>query len=157
MGYVVETGTEPRQVYAAVRATVRMSEMGERMGPLFGKLFGWLGQAGIEATGAPWARYLTVGPDEVELEIGAPVAREVDGGDGIISGVRPACDIAWTVHVGPYDQMEPAYQAVLSWISANGRMIAGAGWEFYETDPDQEPDPTKWRTRIVYPLAPRSA
>jgi effector-binding domain-containing protein len=120
-------------------------------------LFGWLGQKGIEATGAPWARYLTVGPEEAELEIGAPVAGEVAGGDGILFGVRPACEVAWTVHVGPYVQMEPAYEAVSSWIAANGRLIAGAGWEFYETDPEQEPDPAKWRTRIVYPVVPAIA
>lgn len=154
LDYVIETSVEPRQPYVAVRATVRMAEIGQRMGPLFGELFGWLGRKGIEPAGAPWARYLTVGADEVELEIGAPLAAEIAGEDGMIAGVRPACEVAATIYMGPYEQIGPAYQAIAAWLSENGRLNAGAMWEIYETDPEQEPDPAKWRTRIVYPLAP---
>jgi hypothetical protein len=26
-------------------------------------------------------------------------------------------------------------------------------WEYYLSDPEQEPDPAKWQTRVIWPLA----
>ncbi len=31
---------------------------------------------------------------------------------------------------------------------------AGESWEFYLTDPNVEPDTSKWQTKIVWPVTP---
>lgn len=152
MDYTIQIEQQPRQPYVAVRATVPMAEIGQRMGPLFGQLFGWLGSHQVAPAGPPWTRYLAVGSDEVELEVGAPVATPIDGGEGVIAGVRPAAQVAKTLHIGPYDAMEAAYRAVMDWLQAQGRLVTGAMWEVYESDPEQEPDPQKWRTWVYFPV-----
>jgi hypothetical protein len=152
MAYQVSSHTQARQPYVAVRDTVAMARIGEAMGPLFERLYGWLGAQGVSPVGAPWARYLMVGSDELELEIGAPVAEAPAVGDGLIAGVLPACEVATTLHMGPYDRLPEAYAAVNAWLEAEGWQIAGAMWEIYENGPDSEPDPGRWRTTVVFPI-----
>ena len=152
MEYQVGSHAQPRQPYVAVRDTVAMARIGEAMGPLFERLYGWLGEHGVAPSGPPWARYLMVGTDELELEIAAPVAQAPGAEGGIVVGVLPACQVATTLHIGPYDQLPGAYAAVNAWLAAEGWQIAGAMWEIYENGPDSEPDPGRWRTTVAFPI-----
>ena len=152
MGYTIEQRHNERQPYAAIRTTTPMSGIGAAMGPLYGELFGWLARKGVRATGEPWTRYLHVGPDEVELEIAAPVADEVKSEGRIIGGVMPACDVATTIHDGPYDRLGDAYEALAAWVAEHHAQVTGAMWEVYLTDPNREPDPAKYRTRVFDPI-----
>ncbi len=150
--YGVELIDLPRAPYVAVRATIRMSEIGQRMGGMFEQLFGWLAQHQVPPTGEPWARYLAVAPEEVEVEVAVPVAAPVAVNGSVISGVRPACTAARTLHVGSYETLESAYTAVIEWVAAQGRVVSGATWEVYESDPQIERNPAKWRTWVYYPV-----
>ncbi|MCO5202082.1 MAG: GyrI-like domain-containing protein [Chloroflexi bacterium] len=152
MTYTIEVEQQPRQPYVAVRTTVRMADIGQHMGLLFGQLFGWLEANSVTPIGPPWARYLGVGPEEVEFEVGVPVAALVEASSPIIAGIRPATTVAKTLYVGPYDGMEAAYSAVTEWLGENGKVVTGAMWEVYETDPEREPDPAKWRTWVHFPI-----
>lgn len=152
MTYTIEVEQQPRQPYVAVRTTVRMADIGQSMGLLFEQLFGWLETNRVTPMGPPWARYLGVGPEEVEFEAGVPVAAPVEGSGPVIAGIRPATMVAKTLYVGPYDGMEAAYTAVMEWLGENGKLVTGAMWEVYESDPEHEPDPAKWRTWVYFPI-----
>jgi effector-binding domain-containing protein len=151
MTYSVEARAQARQPYVAVRTTVPIDEIGAAMGPLFEQLYGWLGTAGIVPLGMPWTRYLSVGTDEVELEVAAPVgAGHPPVAGGMVEGVIPAGEVAVTLHVGPYDQLPGAYAAIHAWLGAQGLAPSGAMWEVYENGPDTRlpqlppfPDPLK--------------
>jgi len=153
MEYKIESERLIRQPYVAIRTTVRIDRIGEVMGPLYGELFGWLGEEGLAPAGMPWARYLAVGPDECEMELGAPLSVEAVGNVRVIGGVIPACDVVKVLHVGPYDQLGAAYGAMADWMRAHGAQAAGAMWEVYLTDPMQEPDPAKWQTLVYAPIS----
>jgi effector-binding domain-containing protein len=159
MGYTIETRHQGRQPYVAVRATVRMAEIGAVMGTLFGRLYGWLGAAGITPAGPPWTRYLSVGADEVELEVAAPLtaapfAVSPAADRDLVTGILPACEVASTIHVGTYDGLTAAYAAVTAWLHEHGALVSGAMWEAYLSDPQTEPDPARWQTLVCYPYSP---
>ena len=151
MGDLVETRSQPRQPYVAVRATMPMDRIGAAMGPLFGRLFGWLGSHATAPAGEPWTRYLSVGTEEVELELGAPVGREMAGDGDVVAGVLPAMEVATTLHVGPYDRLPEAYAAVDGWLREQGLQVSGAMWEQYLDGPDAPPERT--RTRVCFPFS----
>jgi effector-binding domain-containing protein len=153
MTYSVEARVQERRPYVAVRTTVPMDGIGAAMGPLFERLYGWLGAAGVAPAGMPWTRYLSVGREEVELEVAAPVgADHPPVTDGLIEGVLPAGEVATTLHVGPYDALPAAYAAIHAWLGAQGLGPSGAMWEVYENGPDSEPDPGRWRTLVCFPF-----
>jgi len=153
MEYKIVSERLGRQPYVAIRTTVRIDRISQVMGPVYGDLFGWLGQKGLAATGAPWARYLAVGPEECELELAAPVDVETAGDARVIGGVIPGCDVVKTLHMGPYDELVAAYRAMADWMTAKGAQAAGAMWEVYLTDPTQEPDPASWQTLVYAPVS----
>jgi effector-binding domain-containing protein len=42
---------------------------------------------------------------------------------------------ASTVHTGPYEDIEPAYEALADWMFENGYEPIGTAYEFYLNDP----------------------
>ncbi len=73
-----------------------------------------------------------------------------DAGD-IKSVTIAGGNIAVTTHIGPYDQIGPAYEALHQWMTTNGYEEAGAQWEEYLDDPATTPS-HQLRTRIAYPV-----
>ena len=58
-----------------------------------------------------------------------------------------------TGHTGPYGRMEPAYEAINTWLMEHGVEVEGPAWEVYHTDANEQPDPATWRTEIVQPYS----
>ncbi len=58
------------------------------------------------------------------------------------------------IHVGSYDTLETTYGEVVQWMTDHNLVPAGESWEFYLTDPNVEPDTSKWQTKIVWPVTP---
>jgi effector-binding domain-containing protein len=130
-----------------------MKTIGEAMAPVFQRLYETLAAKGIQPSGAPWVRYLCIGED-VEFEVAAPTAREIEAPGGMISGSTAGCDYARTLHVGPYERIGAAYSAVTTWLAENALVVAGAPWEVYLTDPMSQPDPAKYETLVYCPVTP---
>jgi DNA-binding transcriptional MerR regulator/predicted transcriptional regulator YdeE len=65
----------------------------------------------------------------------------------------PACTMAAAVHHGTYDTIGDAHEAVLTWIEANGYIIAGPDREvyLYNAPPIRRDDPS-YVTEIQYPV-----
>jgi effector-binding domain-containing protein len=84
--------------------------------------------------------------------VGVILDAPLDGEGDVRAVDLPGGDAAYSLYVGPYDGMEPAYKAIEAWIAAKGRKSAGAAWEIYLSDPQSEPDPQKWQTEIYWPI-----
>ena len=83
---------------------------------------------------------------------GVEVTRTFSG-DGEVQPMRtPGGEVAVAVHRGPYDHLHVAYEAIDSWMKANGRGSAGACWEIYG---DPTPDPADTETTVVQFLKER--
>ena len=88
----------------------------------------------------------------MELEGGMPVAAKVDGDGRVESGELPGGDIVTTMHVGPYEKLVEAHDALHVWMRENGKQLASAHWEIYWTDPGQEPNPANYKTELRWPI-----
>ena len=56
-------------------------------------------------------------------------------------------------YYGAYEEMEPAYKDLETYMKMNDLEKTGDILEFYITDPVDELDTTKWLTHIVYPIS----
>jgi effector-binding domain-containing protein len=110
----------------------------------------YLNRAQLEPTGPPFARF-TFLDDMVAVEAGFPVREEIPGADPVEPSTLPDGPAAVTTHIGRYEDLDRAYAAIHKWLDAHGYAAAGPHWEVYHTDPNAEPDPTRWRTDIVQP------
>jgi len=152
MPYAIHEETLAPQHAAAVRVTVPLADIGPTLGRIFGDVAAYLAGAGVPMTGPPFARYYSVAPESVDVEAGFPVPTSVPPRGDVRPAELPGGPAATTMHVGPYDAMEPAYAEIAEWIRAHGREANGAAWEVYFSDPEQVPDPAQWQTKIVQPL-----
>ena len=140
------------QPIVGIRTTVAMKEIGTVMGPLFGELLGHIRQNGQQPAGMPVAIYHSVPTDTVDVECAMPVASPVAGAGRVQAGELPAGTAATVTHIGPYDTLPETWGALTAWIQAQGLEPAAPPWEVYVTDPGAEPDSSKWRTDIFFPV-----
>lgn len=149
--YDVHAEARNAQVTAVARATLSVAEVGPWLGKTYGAIAVLLADRHAGPAGPPFARYHMLGHDRFEVEAGFPASRRIEGDGAVQPSELPGGQAAVTVHVGPYDQMEPAYQALAAWVSEHRGEPAGDAWEVYFSDPSAEPDPETWRTEIVQP------
>jgi effector-binding domain-containing protein len=100
---------------------------------------------------------------QLEIETGVPVADPVPGEGRVFMGVLPAGRYATLTHIGPYDDLIDANEALQQWAReqrlewAMSETDEGdrfeSRFEVYVTDPGDEPNPEKWETEVVYLLA----
>ncbi len=162
--------TEPKldnrseQHYVGIRTQVTMDEMGGDLIPqLIGEVYGWLGQHDVEPDGAAFMRYYVINmPGNLDVEIGVPVAAAVTGDGRVNSGVLPAGRYASLVYTDVTQGME-GNRELIGWAEKNG--IQWDRWddpkgdafrcryEIFIDGPDEDPDPTNWRTEVAIKIA----
>ena len=147
-----ETKQIEAQHIVGIRTTAAMDKIGEVMGPMFGEVYGHIQGNGQQPAGMPFAIYHSMDGNSVDLECGMPVASPIPGTDRIRAGELPAGTVATVTHMGPYDAFPQTWSALSEWMASQGLQPAGAPWEVYVTDPGAEPDQSKWRTDIFFPV-----
>jgi effector-binding domain-containing protein len=163
MSSAPEIETRAEQPYVAIRAKVTMGEI-EAFARRFGEVFGWLDRHGLAPAGPPFFKYNVIDmARELEMEAGVPVATAISGDDQMVAGVLPVGRYATLTHVGHPGELMAATKALLDWATEQGLTWDvtpsedGDRWacrlENYLTDPDQEPDMSKWVTQLAFKLA----
>jgi effector-binding domain-containing protein len=123
------------------------------------EVMAWLGTQGVEPDGAPFIRYYVIDMDaELDIEVGWPVATALEGNGHIQAGVLPAGCYAALVYRGVENGIK-GNGTLIEWAEGNG--VKWDRWddekgdafrarvEFFLTDPDEEPDPSKWETEVA--------
>jgi effector-binding domain-containing protein len=64
----------------------------------------------------------------------------------------PAGRVAMMWYFGPYRRLAQARTQLRDWITKQHLVPRGGPIEIYWTDPALEPDPTKWRTQLLWPI-----
>lgn len=147
----VELRELSEQHTAVVRHRISMQET-SRIPEWIGQTMEAVQRAGQQPAGMPFLRTYSMDGATMDIEVGWPVA-EPFGGDGEVrASTLPGGPAAVTSYFGPYDAIAPAYEAIQAWCAERGHEIAGPPWECYFTDPNEEPDPAKWRTDIFFPV-----
>jgi len=155
MAYEVRITQSPRQDLAVVRTQTTFSEIPTVMGPSFEKVAAYLGPLGLLGPGPAVGRYtdmdMTTG--SVTVHVGFVVARPVSGDGTVVPDETPAGEVATTTHMGSYEKVSEAYDAVAAAVAMRGRQLDETTmWEEYWSPPGTPDDETK--TVVFCPLKP---
>jgi effector-binding domain-containing protein len=90
----------------------------------------------------------------VDVECGVQVAGPFADVGEVQCRDLPGGEVATAVHWGPYSRLGETHDAVVEWVRASGRTLAGVGWEVYG-DPTE--DPAQTRTDVCHLLMPRGS
>ncbi len=150
MSYTCELKQQTAQPALSVRTHAAAQDLPQLFGKAFGAIMQYLGELGEQPTGMPYAAYYNMDMQNLDVEIGFPVARKIPGKAEIQPSEFPGGKLASVMHIGPYDQVGPAYDALTQWVKENGYEATGVAYELYYSEPDTPPQ--EIRTEIVFPL-----
>lgn len=147
-----EIRSVPRQETAVIRLRCDVKDISTVMGDAFSKVFEAVTRSGGVPAGPVFSRYFEFSDEVVDFEAGIAVESPFRGDDGVKASEIGGCEAAVAMHVGPYDTLAETYERLQAWIAEHGHQPASVMWEVYLTDPQQEPDPSKWRTEVYWPI-----
>jgi hypothetical protein len=154
--------------YVGMRRTITMDGFAE-LAARIPELFFWLASKRINAAGAPFFRLNVIDMErQLECETGIPVAEPasdeaVSDQSVVFGGVLPAGRYVSYLHTGHPADLVDVTAAVLAWADDQGlawdvtpspdgdrwgcRLIVNL------SDPDDEPDMSRWQTALLFRLA----
>lgn len=143
------------QPVLGMRFISSIDKIAQDIGSSYGTIFGLLGMRQVPPTGPPFALYYDkeMNEQDIDMETCVPVTGEVEGEGEVEYHVLPAGKYATTMHMGPYSEMAPTYQAMLEWMREKGLEPQTPVREVYLNDPAKVADPKEIMTRIVWPVA----
>jgi effector-binding domain-containing protein len=150
MTYECKFEDRPAQPVLAVRAHARVQDLPQVFGQAYGAIMQYLGELGEEPAGMPYAAYYNMDMQDLDLEIGFPVAKLLPDKDGIQAGQMPGGRWAATMHTGPYNQVGQAYEALAQAVKEKGLEATGVAYELYYSPPETPPEETL--TQVLFLL-----
>lgn len=151
MQYQIIMEEKAAQPTIAIRTRAAVQNLPQVLGKAYGDIMNYLMEIGVQPAGAPYVGYFNMDMQDLDLEIGFPVEQAISGKGDIQASEIPAGKQVSCLHTGPYSKVEPAYNAMMEWVPANGYTATGVSYEFYLNDPEQTPE-NELLTKIVFPL-----
>jgi effector-binding domain-containing protein len=155
MTYDVSMSTEKGRHLAVTRFDARpaVDDMGQKSAAAFGTVAGYLARIGVPVAGPAVSVYEMEG-DLFHVAAGFVVEGPFEPGEGVEPLQMPEREVMTTTHVGPYDELGKAYDALKQAARAQGREVEETGlmWEEYWSGPEAPPEET--RTVVFWPVKP---
>ena len=153
MSYTIDIVSAPTRHLAVKKFSVASTaEMASHMGQAFGAVAQYATERGIALEGPAIGHYTRTG-DGFDVAAGFVVSQPIVSEGDIVGMDLPAVEVATTTHIGPYEGLTTAYQALADWAGRNGRLLdERVAWEEYWSGPEV-PEP-EHRTVVCWPLQP---
>jgi effector-binding domain-containing protein len=138
---------------AVVHYEARPEDIGSKAGDAFRRVADHLARLGVPIAG-PAVSVFEAAEDAFSVTSGFVVESDVEPGEGVEPFRLPEVEVATTTHVGPYEELVKAYDALGRGAAAHGRRVDDTGpmWEEYWSGPETPPADT--RTVVFRPLVP---
>jgi effector-binding domain-containing protein len=146
---VTLTHSEPTPL-AVIRGRVPAKELSKFVPAACGEVWSFVRAAGLPKPGRHVAVYLDgQGSVEVGVELTAPFT----GNDRVHCSHLPAGRVATTVHLGPYQLLSAAHNAIRAWCAEHGHRLSPVSWEIYgHWQESWNKDASQIRTDVFYLL-----
>ena len=156
------------QPYAAIPIKVTFREWGQANAPV-AEVFGWLERNRITPAGPLFYRYRVIGgmDEKFDIEVGVPVAAPITGDGRVKADSIPGGPYAVLTHNGHPDRFQESFAVLEEWAKRqnvrwanrveDGVEVWGGRFEFFLTNPADQPDPEQWSAEIAWLVEEGSA
>ncbi|MCY3923188.1 MAG: GyrI-like domain-containing protein [Chloroflexi bacterium] len=142
----------PARRMAVMHASASTEELPATFARIFPAVYAALAEQGVTDMGHVSAVYHSMDASQMELSAGIEIGDGVEPAEPIELLELPACDAVKADHFGPYEELGRTHEAIWSFVQELGRAPISGPIERYITDPEAEPDQSKWHTEILLPL-----
>ncbi|AKL94177.1 transcription activator [Clostridium aceticum] len=152
MNYKFELTEQQAQPVLSMRTRTAVENLPQELGKAYEAITQYLNEIGEKPSPeAAFAAYYNMDMQDLDVEMGFPVAKSLEGKGEIQASEIPAGKQVSYLYKGPYHQTEPVYTAMMEWVNKNGYTPTGTAYEFYYNSPMDVPE-SELLTKIVFPL-----
>lgn len=139
MSFKYEIKEQKAQPTVSIRTRTSLSKLPELIKKSYGEIANHLNECKGVCNGAPFAIYYNMDINDMDVELGFPVAEKIKEESEIKNSQIPSGKVLQFTHVGPYSELEKTYGAAMNWIKENNITTIGTVCEFYLNDPETTP------------------
>ena len=149
--YTIRTMIWPEKTFAIHRETLPYDKLSDFFKKNYDAIYQELAKQDVYPKEPPCAFYYRVDEVKKETDLAAAVPLNSPAKPSALFEVfrLPPTQVVTTKHVGPYEDMVPAYQQLEDYLNENN-LQKGLVIEEYLTDPLVQKDPAKWQTNIYF-------
>lgn len=146
---IVQLNSQPA---LSISVTCTFAELGNKFGEIYSEIGAYIKSNSIKAAGYPFGIYHSFSPEKIELEAGIPVEAGAAGEGRIKTMQTYGGKAANGTFTGHYDKLKEAWQLFAKLVDDEKHELNGPCFEMYVTDPEEEPDSSKWITELYTPV-----
>jgi len=151
MDYQITLKQQASQPALSIRKITSISKLPEDIGKSYGMIAMYLQEMGEEPMGAPFTAYYNMDMENLDVEMGFPVSKPIEGRGDIKAGKLPEGRYVEGMYKGPYSKISSAYDAISAWMNEKGLTPTGVVYEYYFNTPGEVPD-SELLTKIAFPV-----
>jgi effector-binding domain-containing protein len=151
MSFTCEIKKQQAHPALVIRARTSLQNLPKTIGEGYGRIMGYLAGIGEQPAGAPFVAYYNMDMENLDIELGFPVAKKLPGRDSISASEIPGGMAATCLYTGPYQDMPQAYEALMKLVKEKGLEVSGVSYETYLNDPMVTPR-QELMTLIMFPI-----
>ncbi|KQM10045.1 MAG: GyrI-like domain-containing protein [Candidatus Methanomethylophilaceae archaeon] len=137
MSYLLQIVEAEEQPVLSVKTTTSIRDMPDVVGRVYGSIVNHIVQKGGKPIGPAFIAYYNMDMENLIVEIGFPIAGEIEGKGEIVSRSIPAGKRATGFHKGPYGEIGPVYEQLTKFVSEKGYEPTGVVYEYYYNSPNE--------------------
>jgi effector-binding domain-containing protein len=150
MSQICELFNIPETHTLSIRTISKVENLPQLIGQSYGAIMQYMAEAKEPVTHEPFVIYYNLDMQNLDVELGFPVSRELPAHGEIKPSLLPAGPAARTTFTGPYEKMASAYEGLGKFVTDSGREATGVSIEYYLTGPETPMD--QQVTRIVFTI-----
>ena len=141
---------QPEQHVLSIRATILFNDFPDTAKRAYDKIMEYAARNNMLLSGGPYVCYHNTDLENLDVEMGFPVARSVSGTDNIIGHTIPVQKGVSGIFLGPYTDTDPLMMEIIKWIAEHGYEQQGQIFNYYLNDDDRPA--AELLTQIIIPI-----
>ena len=116
---------QPKMHVLSVRTTTQWDDISIAIGYAFASITAYLREMNRYPAGGPFITLYNDDPDELELEMGVPLANPCTSKGDMVCRETPVQKMASAFFLGSFNEVEALHRVLLCWTADNGWKTAG--------------------------------
>jgi len=142
---------QPSFCALTIRKTIKfMEEFSAFTGQSFDRIMKYMNSLNILPSDGPIVCFHNMDLENLDVEVGFPVATPVNGKEEITGRTAPSQKVVSAIDLGPYEKQDPTLEELFAWIQNNGYEMQGE--IYYQYLNDTERPESELLTKMILPI-----
>lgn len=141
---------QPEQHVLSLRTTINFNDFPKTAEQTYKKIMEYAALNGILLSSGPFVCYHNADLENLDIEMGFPVARPISGNNDIAGHTIPVQKAVSGIFLGAYEDTDPLMFEIIQWIIEHGYEQQGEIFNYYLNDDSRVA--SELLTQIVVPI-----